>query len=190
MILIEPMDFDLYYTSDVLSEVTGLRKMDLALLALQMLGPEQSLNPAQKRLREAIFRGEALPRSLIARFQKKLLEDSEGAGILTDFPLNVEEATMLKDWGHKVTACIVVHVDVRTVAERRWFDDHEFARYEELPSSLEEEVDFAEIQEEIRQYEEDILPLVEFYRDVYVPIRATYPPSVYTAHLKQKFGFK
>ena len=187
IIVIEPPDFYGHWTSAILCESTGLKEMELALMALQTLGPPQSLTPIQRRVKDMLCRGETLPRSLLTRFQKKVLDDYNGAGVLCEFPLNVEEARMLQDWDHKVTACIVVHADIKTTAERRWLLRHRSAKYDKVPSNLEDELDYAEIEAELAQYNEEVAPLIEYYKDVYVPIRAIHPVDEFVELLKRKF---
>lgn len=150
-----------------LSWCLRVKSMDIRWTAAQRLMFSKS-TPRQRALYKLLYdTGGSLPREFVARLQKKLLEESNGRGILLDFPYTVEEAEMLKSWGYEVTACVVMHVDPETLARRSSYVEQPTSTYKEIPfDQLEDKSDV------VQRYMDDISPLIAYYSDVYVPFQA------------------
>lgn len=145
----------------------GVQVMDIRMTAARRLPLADSLTPGQESIKNLLFTGRELPRELVARLQRKLLEETNGNGILVDFPYTVEEAEMLKTWGYEVTACVVMHVDSETLAKRCWYIDHPKQRYREIAADQLEDKSA-----EVQGYLDEVSPLIQYYSDVYIPYKA------------------
>ena len=182
IVLIEPGYCANSLVSRTLRGHWGIDRLDVFETAYHRLGPKHSQSPAQKRIRKMILNG-TLPRTLVARLQRKLLQEQEGKGLLVDFPFDVEEAKMIETWGFHVTACIVLHVDANTLASQSWLAANPMASLRDVPSSL----NLEKYEEELAAYEEETAPLIEYYKHVYIPVLVT-PRNAYQVELHQRLG--
>ena len=183
IVLIEPQSYVNTLVSWTLTSNWDFQRMNVLETAYHRLGPEKDQTPMQAQIREMLLSG-TLPRSLVARLQRKLLEEENGKGLLVDFPLDVEEARMIKSWGFHVSACIVLHVDAVSLATTQWLDKNPIGPAKDIPLKLE---DIKKCEEAVSAYEEEIAPLIKYYEDVYIPIRVS-PRNGYKAELLKRLG--